>query len=311
MISRRTFLQFFGSTMALGIGTAGYAFGYEPLVRLNVTRYQLQPRNWPHDFTLKIAALADLHICKPWLTLDRLAYIVEKTNALNVDLIVLLGDYSAGTRLMTGDIHPYEWAPVLGELKAPLGVHAVLGNHDWWEDKSAQRRGDGPTFGQKFLEKAGVPVYENQAIKLQKNNQHFWLLGLGDQLALRVRGQLNKAQKAKRRGPWIGRDDLAGTIAQITDDAPAILLAHEPDIFVDVPPRIALTLSGHTHGGQVRFGGWSPVVPSRYGNEFAYGHIKRDDRHLIVSGGLGTSILPVRFGIPPEIIQIELGYFDI
>ncbi len=98
-----------------------------------------------------------------------------------------------------------------------------------------------------------------------------------------------------------------GTLAKITDDAPVILLAHEPDIFPRVPDRVAITLSGHTHGGQVRLFGYSPVVPSRFGNRYAYGHVVEDNRHLLVSGGLGCSILPVRFGSPPEIVMLELG----
>jgi predicted MPP superfamily phosphohydrolase len=69
---------------------------------------------------------------------------------------------------------------------------------------------------------------------------------------------------------------------------------------------VALTLSGHTHGGQVRLFGWSPVVPSRYGNRFAYGHV-RAPCELIVSGGLGFSIAPIRFGMPPEIVHVTLG----
>ena len=104
-----------------------------------------------------------------------------------------------------------------------------------------------------------------------------------------------------------GVHDLPRTLAAIRDDAPAILLAHEPDIFPSVPQRVALTLSGHTHGGQVRCFGYSPVVPSRYGNRFAYGHVVENGRHLIVSGGLGTSIAPVRFGVPPEIVVVDLG----
>lgn len=84
------------------------------------------------------------------------------------------------------------------------------------------------------------------------------------------------------------------------------LLAHEPDIFPKVPSRVSLTLSGHTHGGQVRLLGYSPVVPSRFGNRFAYGHVVEENRNLIVSGGLGFSLLPVRFGMRPEILSIEL-----
>lgn len=104
-----------------------------------------------------------------------------------------------------------------------------------------------------------------------------------------------------------GIDDLPATLAMVDDDAPVILMAHEPDIFARVPARIALTLSGHTHGGQVRLFGWSPIVPSRYGNRYAYGHVQENGRDLIVSAGLGTSKLPIRLGAPPEIVLIELG----
>ena len=86
-----------------------------------------------------------------------------------------------------------------------------------------------------------------------------------------------------------------------------ILLAHEPDIFAEMPPRVGLTLSGHTHGGQVRLFGWSPVVPSAYGNRYAWGHVREGGRDLVVSGGIGCSMLPVRFGMPPEITVIEVS----
>jgi predicted MPP superfamily phosphohydrolase len=104
----------------------------------------------------------------------------------------------------------------------------------------------------------------------------------------------------------IGVDDLSATMAKITDDAPVILLAHEPDVAPRVPARVALQLSGHTHGGQVRLFGWSPVVPSRYGGKFAYGH-SREKCDVIVSGGLGCSIMPFRLGVPPEIVLVTLG----
>ena len=85
-----------------------------------------------------------------------------------------------------------------------------------------------------------------------------------------------------------------------------LLLAHEPDIFPRVPSRVALTLSGHTHGGQIRLPFiWPAFVPSKYGARFAYGHVVENDRHLIVSGGLGTSIVPARLGVPPEIVHID------
>ena len=73
-----------------------------------------------------------------------------------------------------------------------------------------------------------------------------------------------------------------------------------------VPDRVSLTLSGHTHGGQVRMLGWSPVVPSRYGAKLAYGH-RREACDIVVSGGLGCSIVPFRLGVPPEIVLVTLG----
>ena len=106
---------------------------------------------------------------------------------------------------------------------------------------------------------------------------------------------------------WKGVDDLPGTLAKVTDDAPVVLLAHEPDIFPAVSDRVAVTLSGHTHGGQVRILGYAPFVPSRYGDRYAYGHVAENGRNLIVSGGLGCSSVPLRIGSPPELVLVELG----
>ena len=150
------------------------------------------------------------------------------------------------------------------------------------------------------LETAGIRVYENDALRLEKNGHAFWLAGLGDQLAFINEWRVGKA---KRRG----RDDLAGMFAKITTDDPVILMAHEPDIFPRLPDRVSLTLSGHTHGGQVRLFGVSPIVPSRYGQRYAYGHVVEGNRHFIVSGGLGCSRMPIRIGIPPEVVVIDLG----
>src|SRR5262245_4338224 len=131
MISRRHFLKFAAGTGLVTATSAAYGAGIEAR-GLSITRYNLQPPQWPSDLQLKIAALADLHACEPWMDLDRIADIVDQTNALGADVIVMLGDYVAGMRKVSRFIPPAEWAPVLAGLKAPLGVHAVLGNHDWW-----------------------------------------------------------------------------------------------------------------------------------------------------------------------------------
>jgi uncharacterized protein len=311
MITRRRLLQGLAAFTASTVGMASYAFAIEPAWRLRVTRYAFTPAQWPDDLSLSIAIIADLHACEPWLGARRVRTIVDQTNALGADIVLLLGDYAAGHRWVTGTVASAVWAAELGRLKAPLGVHAILGNHDWWDDKTVQRQGHGPTYSHAALKAVGIPVYDNTAIRLTKSGRSFWLAGLGDQLAFHPSKRLGRVG-------WRGVDDLPATLAQITDDAPVILMAHEPDIFAKVPDRIALTLSGHTHGGQVRMFGYSPVVPSRYGNRYAYGHIierhgkvgqqnEAMSRHLVVSGGLGCSIAPVRLGVPPEIVTVTLG----
>lgn len=299
-LTRRGFFRFIGRSIGAGLTLGAYGVGIEARGAPVVTTYRLTPPNWPKDLKLKAAVLADIHACDPWMSAARIASIADRTNALGADIIFLLGDYVSGTNMVRSFVPSKDWSKSLARLSAPLGVHAVLGNHDWWEDLEAQRTGGGETFCQRAFAEIGVPVYHNQSVRLEKDGHGFWLAGLGDQLALRP-------GKRFGRTAWAGLDDLPATLAMITDDAPVILLAHEPDIFPEVPGRVSLTLSGHTHGGQVNLFGWTPVVPSRYGSRYAYGHIVEGDRNLIVSGGLGCSVLPLRFGSWPEILMLELG----
>lgn len=300
MITRRGFLKLFGVGAIAGLALAGYAFAVEPLWRLRKVRYGLTPPGWENGPKLRIVALADFHACEPWMTVPRIASICDAANAIQPDIILLLGDFVSGMRFVTGSVAPEAWSAELARLAAPLGVHAIQGNHDWWEDEAVQLAGGGETFAFRALRDAGIPVYENDSIRLEKDGKQFWLAGLSSQVALLP------GERYGRRF-MEGFDDLDGTLAKVTDDAPILLMAHEPDIFTQVPARVSVTLSGHTHGGQVRLFGYSPVVPSRYGNRFAYGHVIEDDRNLVVSGGLGCSIMPIRFGSPPEITIIELG----
>jgi hypothetical protein len=309
-LSRRRFLQMLGLGAVSSAALGSYAFAIEPLWRLNVTRYTIKPTGWTPGLKLRVALIADIHACNPWMSADRIARVVERTNSLQPDVTLLLGDFSAGisSRFVTSYVHSNEWAPILAGLRAPLGRYAILGNHDWWEDRTAQLRGHGPTFGQTALENVGVSVLENDAIRLEHNGHPFWIAGLGDQIALLPRSEFG-------RNRWQGVDDLPATLKAVSDEAPMILMAHEPDFFAQVRSaerNVALTVSGHTHGGQFRMFGYSPVVPSRFGNRYAYGQVveNRSDgtpAHLVISGGLGCSIAPLRFGVPPEIVLLELG----
>jgi predicted MPP superfamily phosphohydrolase len=287
-ISRRRLL-----TAGLGLAGAGgialsASAAYEAADELIVTSYRPAPPGWPPGQHLSIAVIADLHAGGPNMGVARICDVVDAANALGCDLIAVMGDYFATHRFVTERVPHPVWAAELARLKAPLGVYTILGNHDWWYDIVGVRRA---------LEAVDLPILENDAVLLGAPGARFWLAGLGDQLAYPL-----------GHGRFQGVDDLSGTLAHVTTDDPVILLAHEPDIFPTVPDRVTLTLAGHTHGGQIKLPGLPPPwVPSEYGARFAYGHIIERNRHMIVSGGLGCSGVPLRLGVPPEIVQVRLG----
>lgn len=295
-MTRRGFLKFLGRLTLAGAALGTYGFVIEPGFLLRTQYYAFIPPRWTTGLKLRLVLLADPHLVEPHMPLSRWQAIIGIANALEGDLVLLMGDYVAGHFFRTGTVPVAAAAEAASHLKAPLGVFSINGNHDWWDDLSAQRRGAGPPLAERAMEDNGIPVLSNRAIQLGKNGQPFWLSGTDSIVAIK-----------KGRGRFESRADLALALAGITDDAPVIHLAHEPDLFVKIPDRVSLTLSGHTHGGQVRLFGWSPVTPSDFGNRFAYGHVVENGRHLVVSGGLGCSIMPLRFGMPPEITVIDLG----
>ena len=244
-----------GVAVGTGLCAAAYAFGVEPGLRLRVTRYGLTPPGWPPGFRLRLGVVADLHAGEPHMGPDRVRRVVAAANALRPDAMLFLGDLNASHRFLSRRFRPDETAALLAELRAPLGTYAILGNHDWWEDDAAQRANRGPTEARRALEARGITVLENTGRRLVKDGRPFWLLGLGDQWAW-WGGGVGRLHRG-------GVDDLPATLAAAEDDAPAILMAHEPDVFPEVPARVALTLTGHTHGGQVRLSGWSPLTASK------------------------------------------------
>ena len=286
-VTRRRVLTGAAGLFGLSVGTAVYAAAIEP-DGLVVTRYAPALPGWPAGRKLSITVIADLHAGGPDMQLEHIRRIVDRAAALQSDIVLLLGDFIASYRFAITKVSDPVWAAELARLKAPLGIWAVLGNHDWWHDLHGVRSA---------LAGVQIPVLENDAVLLGPAGQRFWLAGIGDQLAIPL-----------GHGRYRGVDDLPLTLSRIKTDDPVLLMVHEPDIFPRVPPRVALTLAGHTHGGQIRVPFiWQHFVPSKYGARFAYGHVVEDERHLIVSGGLGTSIIPARLGVPPEILHIELG----
>ena len=261
----------------IGVVLLTWAFWIEPS-RLVIQREKISlPLNLRGP--LRIAILSDLHVGSPFNGIDHLKTIVDRTNAEKPDLICILGDLVIqGVRGGTF-VDPETISAELGRLRAPSGVVAVLGNHDGWFDHN--RVSDALTRNR-------INVIEDTAVKIETGAGAVWMAGVSDL--------------------WMGKHDLNAAMAAAKDDrAPIILMTHNPDVFPDVPARVSLTLAGHTHGGQVRlpFLG-RPIVPSRFGERYAAGFVTEGGRHLFVATGIGTSILPVRFRVPPSIAVLTI-----
>ena len=264
------------SLAAIGLGI--WAFAWEP-ASLVQREQELAIPHWSAEFSpLKVAVLADLHVGSPFNGIAKLGRIVEATNALEPDLVLLPGDFVIQEVLFGSFVAPEQAASILARLSAPLGVWATLGNHDWWHD---------PREVAGALERHGIRVLEDKAVRIQRGDAHFWLVGISD----------------FREGPH----DLRAAFEAVKDRAPVLAFTHNPDVFPEIRHRFNLLIAGHTHGGQVAipFVG-RPIVPSSYGERFAHGHVIEGGRHLYVSPGLGTSILPVRFRVPPEVTLLRL-----
>lgn len=300
MITRRRLLKLAASSGFAALALMGYATGVEAMGMPRIRRISLAPPRWTPGLKLKVALLADFHACEPWMSAERIVGICEAVNALGADIVLLLGDFDTSMQVITGKVPHAMIAAALMRLQAPLGVHAILGNHDYWQDVAFQEDPSRKPRVQEALEAEGIPVYVNRAVRLEKDGFPFWLAGLGDQLAIR----------RFRPNGWpaiSGIQDMEGTLAQVTDDAPLLMMAHEPYAFLDAPPRISLLLSGHTHGGQISFLGWAPFVSRVLDRRYLAGHMVEGERHLFVSRGLGCSLIPLRLGSWPEIVLMDLG----
>ena len=248
--------------------------------RLVVRQETIQLDNWPTELNgLKVAVLSDIHVDNWFVTERKVRQIVERTNQLQPDVIVILGDYMSGNGIVRRQVEPHVFAPILRDLRAPLGVYSVLGNHDWWYDGKKLRH---------ELEQNGIKVLENEVAQLNVRNRSLWLVGLSDL--------------------WTRPQRIDETIDKVPQAEPIIALAHNPDIFPDVPQRVPLLLAGHTHGGQVRFPFIGSVVQSSdFGERYERGLVFENNHHLFVTTGIGVSIMPVRFGVTPEIVLLTLN----
>jgi uncharacterized protein len=274
---RRKLLLAVPPLLVLGLGF--WAFYWEPS-SLEVHRVTLALPRWPAAQSgLTVALLSDLHVGSPYYGTAKLEEVVRTLNGAHPDLVLLAGDYVIGGVRSGSFVEPETVASILSKIDAPLGVYAVLGNHDWWFD--------GPRVSA-ALAAEGISVLDDESRHVRGEGYDFWLVGLGDL--------------------WERKPRVDDVLSAVPDDgSPVLAFTHNPDLFPEIPDRVTLTLAGHTHGGQVRFPFiGSPIVPSRYGERYVRGLVVEEGRHLFVTTGLGTSMIPVRFGVPPEIALLTL-----
>ena len=245
-----------------------WAFIIEPNV-LVLKKYKLKNNSLKG---VKFVFFSDLHIA-PWQK-KKLQNLVKRINKLNPDLILSTGDFVCGY-LPSKTLPIEEIGHELGKLQSKYGIYTVLGNHDWWQGGAHIRT---------TLINSGIKVLENSSETVLINNHSLAIAGIED-----LQTRIPNITKA-----------LKNTVAD------TILLTHNPDPFFEIDKKVFLTLAGHNHGGQVQipFIG-ALIVPSKSGCKYANGMFIHNSNTLIITKGIGNSILNVRFCCTPEIVVIE------
>lgn len=220
---------------------------------------------------LRVVQLSDIHH-SPFTGADQIMRAIEAANALKPDLIALTGDYVSHEREYAAPC-----AAMLGQLEAPCGIFAVLGNHDHWTDAPLVTD---------LLELEGIRVLSNEGLHFEHNGASIWLAGVDDTM--------------------VGLEDLSLALAGSRTDEMKLLLAHNPlALRRAARAGVDLVLAGHTHGGQVTWRS-ERSASGRPRRRLLRGLGRQGDTQIYVSRGLGTVVLPVRYGCLPEVTLLEL-----
>lgn len=247
--------------------------GYREATRTPVVvTYDIAISAWPAGQPpLRLVQLSDTHAGWPDMPLSRLRAIIAQVNALKPDLIVLTGDYQGEKLFVHEDGNLDDVVRPFRALRSRLGTFAVRGNHDngYWSPVVIPRYRI--TYLQNSWADAGPVV----------------IAGIDDLTS--------------------GYPHVGLALARIPLGKPVIMLMHEPDSFAEVPASVALTLAGHTHGGQILIPGvGAPQLGTAFGRAHRRGMYTEGGRRLVVSSGIGTTTIPIRLEVPPEIVVVTL-----
>lgn len=248
-------------------------YGLQLRAGLTVSRTDVPIEGLPPAFDgAGVMLITDLH-AGPFLSPATLSGVFDRLQGLQPDLLLLGGDF---TTSLVSEMEPHRAR--FGALRAPLGVFAVLGNHDHYTREPAAMRA--------FLEECGITALHNRSVTIRRRDQEIALCGIDDL--------------------HCGEPDLALALRGVDAGGTTILLSHNPDIFFEAARRgVDLVLSGHTHGGQIRVPGLPVLVRmSRY--RLDHGHYRTGGAQLVVSRGLGVTGVPLRVACAPEAIFLRL-----
>jgi predicted MPP superfamily phosphohydrolase len=257
--------------LALNLSEAARSALTEPY-RLTIEHHQIYLRRLPRELDgFRIVQLSDIHH-STFTSSEIIERAVRTASNLQPDIIALTGDYISKNREYAAPC-----AELLGRLRARHGVYAVLGNHDHWTDASLITD---------LFRAEGMTVLVNQGIRFEKNGAAFWLAGVDDTM--------------------VGLEDLSLALAGSRADEMKLLLAHNPIVLRRAARAgVDLVLSGHTHGGQVSLRP-ERSASGRPRRRVLKGLVREGETQIYVTRGLGTVVLPVRFGCPPEVSLLEL-----